>query len=598
MTGPALEAPRTTPPSSKRPGRAPRLRLRSPLSIWSILPRPNAASLPDIVMFAAGLAIFYGIVEVGRNWLGPFRPQAEISRSVAALPVYAGYSLLRIAIAYVLSLIFALVYGYVAAYRPRAERFMIPLLDVLQSIPVLSFLPGVMLAMAALFPGRQLGVEMGAILLIFTGQVWNIAFSFYASLKSIPREMREAAAIYRFDWWQRFLQVELPFATIGLVWNSMMSVAGAWFFLMACEQFTDFRLPGLGSYLQTAADNGDTRSIVLGMSAMIAVIVLIDQLVWRPVIAWAEKFKIEQVESTNAPTSWILEFLRHSHGVAYVRKRAFRPLREHMVRHFAKNDDAPAREAAGSGGRLWAGRVAGTILLGLIGYAVTRVVMVVAGLHGAEFHEIGIGLGATFLRVNAALILGALWTIPAGVAIGFSPRLARIAQPLAQIAASVPATALFPVVLLILIRLGGGLGLGSIVLLLLGTQWYILFNVIAGAMAIPTDLKEAASVFGLSGWERWRKLILPGIFPFLVTGLVTASGGAWNASIVAEYFHFKGQTYSTTGVGALISGATDAKNFSLLLAGTIALAAVVVTTNRLVWRKLYRLAETRYKLES
>jgi NitT/TauT family transport system permease protein len=505
---------------------------------------------------------------------------------------------LRIALAYVLSLVFALVYGYIAAYRPRAERFMIPLLDVLQSIPVLSFLPGVMLAMAALFPGRQLGVELGAVLLIFTGQVWNIAFSFYASLKSIPREMREAAAIYRFNWWQRFLQIELPYATIGLVWNSMMSVAGAWFFLMACEQFSDFRLPGLGSYLQTAADNGDTRSILLGIATMVAVIVLIDQLLWRPVIAWAEKFKMEQVENADAPRSWVLELLRRSRGVAYFRKRAVRPMREQMVHYFAGRSEAAAQPAAESDAALWGWRIAGIAMLGGISYSVVRVVMILAGLHGADFREIGLGLGATFLRVNATLILGALWTIPAGVAIGFSPRLARIAQPLAQIAASVPATALFPVVLLILIRLGGGLGLGSIVLLLLGTQWYILFNVIAGAMAIPTDLKEAASVFGLHGWERWRKLILPGIFPYLVTGLVTASGGAWNASIVAEYFHFKGKTYSTVGVGALISGATDAKNFNLLLAGTIALAAVVVTTNRLVWRRLYRLAETRYKLES
>ncbi len=563
-----------------------------------MLPRPSAASLPDVVMFAAGLALFYGIIEIGRTWLGPFHPQVEISRHPGALPVYAAYSLLRIALAYVLSLIFALVYGYIAAYNARAERFMIPLLDVLQSIPVLSFLPGVMLAMAALFPGRQLGVEMGAVLLIFTGQVWNIAFSFYASLKSIPREMREAAAIYRFNGWQRFLQIELPYATIGLVWNSMMSVAGAWFFLMACEQFSDFRLPGLGSYLQTAADNGNTRSILLGILTMVAVIVLIDQLVWRPVIAWAEKFKMEQVESASAPRSWVLEFLRRSRGMAYLRKRAVRPLRERMVHYFAPREDAPLPSGEEHGARLWLWRVVGIAALGGIGYAVTRVVMILAGLHSSEWREIGLGLGATFLRVNATLILGALWTIPVGVAIGFSPRLARIAQPLAQIAASVPATALFPVVLLILIRLGGGLGLGSIVLLLLGTQWYILFNVIAGAMAIPTDLKEAASVFGLHGWERWQKLILPGIFPFLVTGMVTASGGAWNASIVAEYFHFKGQTYSTIGVGALISGATDAKNFNLLLAGTIALAAVVVTTNRLVWRRLYRLAETRYKLES
>ena len=549
-------------------------------------------------MFAAGLALFYGVIEVGRNWLGPFRPQVEISRSLSALPVYAGYSLLRIAIAYVLSLIFAIAYGYIAAYRPRAERFMIPLLDVLQSIPVLSFLPGVMLAMAALFPGRQLGVELGAVLLIFTGQVWNMAFSFYASLKSIPREMREAATIYRFNWWQRFLQIELPFATIGLVWNSMMSVAGAWFFLMACEQFTDFRLPGLGSYLQSAADNGDTRSILLGIATMIAVIVLMDQIIWRPVIAWAEKFKFEQVESTSAPTSWVLDFLRRSRGVAYLRKRAVRPLREQMVHYFAGQHEARSQSSDESITALWLWRILGVAALGAIGYAVVRVVLILAGLHSSELHEIGLGLGATFLRVNAALILGALWTIPAGVAIGFNPRLARIAQPLAQIAASVPATALFPVVLLILIRLGGGLGLGSIVLLLLGTQWYILFNVIAGAMAIPTDLKEAASVFGIHGWERWRKLILPGIFPFLVTGLITASGGAWNASIVAEYFHFKGQTYSTIGVGSIISAATDAKNFNLLLAGTIALAAVVVTTNRLLWRRFYRLAETRFKLES
>jgi NitT/TauT family transport system permease protein len=577
----------------KRPQR---IAFRPLVRIWSVLPRPSA-SLPDLIMFSSGLALFYGVVEVGRNWLGPFTPQVEISRSLGALPVYAGYSLLRIALAYVLSLFFAVTYGYIAAYRPRAERFMIPLLDVLQSIPVLSFLPGVMLAMAALFPGRQLGVELGAVLLIFTGQVWNMAFSFYASLKSIPREMREAATIYRFNWFQRFIKIELPFATIGLVWNSMMSVAGAWFFLMACEQFGDFRLPGLGSYLQAAADNGDTRSIVLGILTMVAVIVLIDQFVWRPVIAWAEKFKMEQVESADAPTSWVLDILQRSRGVALFRERAFRPLHERMVHYFASQNKTRAESASENEGALWLWRVAGAAALGAIGYAVVRVVIILTGLHGSEFRQLGFGLIATFLRVNLALLLGALWTIPVGVAIGFNPRLARIAQPLAQIAASVPATALFPVVLLILIRLGGGLGLGSIVLLLLGTQWYILFNVIAGAIAIPTDLKEAASVFGIRGWERWRKLILPGIFPFLVTGMVTASGGAWNASIVAEYFHFKGQTYSTAGVGSMISAATDAKNFDLLLASTIALAAVVVTTNRLVWRRLYRLAETRFKLE-
>ena len=510
--------------------------------------------------------------------------------------------LLRITIAYVLSLGFALVYGYVAAYNPRAERFMIPLLDVLQSIPVLSFLPGVMLAMVALFPGRQLGVELGAILLIFTGQVWNMAFSFYASLKSIPKDMREAATIYRFSWWQRFTQMELPFSAIGLVWNSMMSVAGGWFALMVCEMFVlgprDFRLPGLGSYLQTAASAGDTTSMLWGVATMVAVIVLLDQFVWRPVIAWAEKFKVEQVESTDAPRSWVLES-----GAAF--QRAGQDSAEDSA---AAGRAAAAVFCAEAYGRKSGGACGGVAGLdaaraggagaGGIGYGVVRVAIILSGVGKAELHATALGLGATFLRVNLALLIGALWTIPAGVAIGLQSKLARIAQPLAQIAASVPATALLPVILLVLIRLGGGLGLASIVVLLLGTQWYVLFNVIAGAMAIPTDLKECCSVFRVRGIERWKKLILPGIFPYLVTGLVTASGGAWNASIVAEYFHFKGQIYTTTGLGATIQQATDSGDFHLLLAATMMMAATVVTINRLVWRKLYGLAETRFRLET
>jgi len=574
----------------------------SPYRLWSVLPRLETSYLPDLLMFAAALSLFYGTLMVGRAWLGPFTPSVEISRSPLALPGYAALSLLRITIAYVLSLLFTFVYGYIAAYNAKAERFMVPLLDVLQSIPVLSFLPGVMLAMVALFPSRQLGVELGAILLIFTGQVWNMAFSFYASLKNIPREMREAAKIYRFSWWQRFTEVELPFAVIGLVWNSMMSVAGGWFFLMACEMFVlgsrDFRLPGLGSYLQTAASAGDTPSILWGVATMIAVIVLLDQFVWRPVIAWAEKFKVEQVESTNLPRSWVLDLVQHSRGLAQLRRRALFPVREKLMRYFSRQEVAQPHGEPLAAWKLWAARVIGVAALGAVGYALVRVAMLLSGLTSPEFKEVGLGLGATFLRVNTALLIGALWTIPVGVKIGFNPCLARVAQPLAQIAASVPATALFPVVLLILIRLGGGLGVGSIVLLLLGTQWYILFNVIAGAIAIPTDLKEVCTVCRIRGWERWRKLILPGIFPYLVTGLVTASGGAWNASIVAEYFHFKGQTISTTGLGATISQASDSGNFDLLIAATIVMAAVVVTVNRLVWRRMYGLAETRFRLET
>src|SRR5271166_3443190 len=568
---------------------------------WSLLPAQTWSVLTDFAIFAAGLSLFYVVLMLGRTWFGPFNPHIEISRDPTKLPVYAAYSLLRITFAYILSLAFTLVYGYVAAYNPRAERIMIPLLDILQSIPVLSFLPGVMLAMVALFPKHQIGVEMGAILLIFTGQVWNMAFSFYSSLKSIPRDMREAAKIYRFNWYQRFTQFELPYAAIGLVWNSMMSVAGGWFFLMACEMFVlgdrDFRLPGLGSYLQTAASAGDTEAILWGVGTMIAVIVLLDQIVWRPVIAWAEKFKMEQVESTDAPRSWFLNVIEGSRGLRRLRKKTLRPLGERLALHFARLQRAAADDAPPVLWKVWTGRAIAVIALLAVLYAVTRAIIMLTGLDASEYSAVLIGAGATFLRVMAALAIGAAWTIPVGVAIGFNPKLARIAQPLAQIAASVPATALFPIVLLVLIRVGGGLGLGSVLLLLLGTQWYILFNVIAGAMAIPTDLREASDLFKFKGGQRWRRLILPGIFPYLITGLVTASGGAWNASIVAEYFRLKDQTYTTVGLGAVISRATDAGNFNLLLASTIVMAMIVVTINRLVWRRMYRLAAARYTLE-
>jgi NitT/TauT family transport system permease protein len=381
----------------------------------------------------------------------------------------------------------------------------------------------------------------------------------------------------------------------------MMSVAGGWFFLMACEMFVlgsrDFRLPGLGSYLQTAAGAGDTTSILWGVATMITIIVLLDQFIWRPVIAWAQKFKVEQVESTEAPRSWVLDLMSHSRGLGHLGAKTVRPLGERLMLYFAK-DHPSDKESERKAWKVWLTSLLVFALLAAIGYAMVRVAMLLSGFEKAELHEAGIGLGVTFLRVNLALLLGAVWAVPAGVAIGFSPRLARIAQPLAQIAASVPATALFPVVLLVLIRIGGGLGVGSIVLLLLGTQWYILFNVIAGAIALPTDLKECCSVFRLRGLARWKTLILPGIFPYLITGLITASGGAWNASIVAEYFHFKGHIYTTTGLGATISQATDQGNFTLLLAATIMMAATVVTINRLVWRRLYALAETRFRLES
>jgi NitT/TauT family transport system permease protein len=563
--------------------------------------RRPGASWADLLIIGLGLALFYGVLTLARTWLGPFTPAAVISERPAALPGYTAYSLLRMAVAYVLSLAFSLVYGYVAAYYPKAERLMIPLLDIMQSIPVLSFLPGVMLAMIALFPHSQLGVELGAILLIFTGQVWNMAFSFYSSLKSIPTELREAARIYRFNAWQRLVRLELPFSALGLVWNSMVSVAAGWFFLMVCEMFVlgkrDFRLPGLGSFLQTAASAGDTTAILWGLLAMVSVIVLIDQLIWRPVICWADKFKFEQVEGTDAPHSAVFDLVQRSPTLAWLRQKALTPLGERVNTHFVRRarHERPRQRSRWAGPAGWLLAVA---VLAAAAYALLHVGMQFAALDRHESVAILRGAGATLLRVVCALIIGAAWAIPAGVAIGSSPRLARIAQPIVQIAASVPATALFPVVLLFLIGSGGGLGVAPVVLMLLGTQWYILFNVIAGAMGIPSDLKEAARVFRFRRTERWRLLILPGIFPFLITGMVTAAGGAWNASIVAEYFHFKGRTLQTTGLGSLISAAADSGNFDRLLIATVVLATIVVITNRLIWRPLYRLAETRYRLET
>jgi NitT/TauT family transport system permease protein len=386
------------------------------------------------------------------------------------------------------------------------------------------------------------------------------------------------------------------------VWNSMMSVAGGWFFLMACEMFTlgdrDLRLPGLGSYLQTAANAGNTRAIWWGMGVMIGIIVVIDQLVWRPVIAWAEKFKFEQVESTDAPTSPVLDLLRSSRILPFFSRLTFQPAREYLSLHFARSHAATGVGRASRGIFHWLTRLMLAALLAGVAYESVKMVMLLTHLTREELRSIFLGAGATFLRVAFTLFLAGLWTIPVGILIGLKPKLSAIAQPIAQVAASVPATALFPIILLVLIRAGGGLGIGSIMLLLLGTQWYILFNVIAGAIAIPTDLKEVCSVFRFGRTERWRELLLPGIFPFLITGFVTASGGAWNASIVAEYFKFRGHTYLTTGLGAVISNATDTGNTRVLLAATILMAAMVVTINRLVWRRLYQLASTRFRLEN
>jgi NitT/TauT family transport system permease protein len=482
---------------------------------------------------------------------------------------------------------------------------MIAVLDILQSIPVLSFLPPVVLAMVALIPGHQLGIEMGVILLIFTGQVWNLAFSFYSSLKSIPREMLEASRIYRYSAWQRFWQLEMPNAAIGLVWNSIVSVANGWFALMACEMFTmgtrNFQLPGLGSYLQTAADAGDVRTLMAGLTVVILIVVATDQLVWRPLICWSDKFKFEQVESSDRVESPILELLRRSSLLSSLPGRAWTRVEEPIYRRMAKTkecrvvrplDDGGVRGKGSAG--IW---VLGAAAFCIVGWGATQAVLMLRTVTWPEVELLLEGAGATFLRVNAALILSVAWTIPVGVAIGFNPRVARFVQPVAQVLASIPATAFFPILLIGLVKIGAGLGIGSIALMLLGTQWYILFNVIAGAMSIPADLREVSSLFRFTRWQRWTRLILPGIFPYLITGMVTASGGAWNASVFAEYFNLHDRTLQTIGLGSQIQAATNSGRFPILLLATILISLLVVTMNRLVWRRLYRLAETRYKLE-
>jgi NitT/TauT family transport system permease protein len=395
----------------------------------------------------------------------------------------------------------------------------------------------------------------------------------------------------------------MPNAAIGLVWNSIVSVAGGWFALIFCETFTmgerNFQLPGLGSYIQTATYAGDVRALLSGIAAVILIVVAADQLVWRPLIAWSDKFKFEQVELADRVTSPILELLRRSNVFSSIPGRIFARFDEPIFKHMAQKRDnrivqpLDPEEPKGSAW-LWA---LGAAVVAVAFWGGAQAAFMLRTVTWPELRLLLEGAAATFLRVNASLLISAAWTIPVGVAIGMNPKIARLVQPLAQVLASVPATAFFPILLIGLVKIGGGLGIGSIALMLLGTQWYILFNVIAGAMSIPSDLREVSTLFHFTRWQRWTKLILPGIFPYLITGMITASGGAWNASVMAEYSHVKDRTLETIGLGAQIDAATDSGQFAILLLATIMISLIVVTMNRLVWRRLYRLAETRYKLE-
>jgi NitT/TauT family transport system permease protein len=550
-----------------------------------------------VVLVGLAVLIFLGIHLGLRAPAVVKGPEIELAPRV--LPYYMGLSLGRMVWAYLLSMLFSLVFGYMAARNRTAEKVLIPLLDVLQSVPILSFLPVALLSLSAILP-TPWAVELSSIILIFTSQAWNIAFAWYQSLTTIPRNLNQASTVFHFNPWLRFKVLELPFAAISLIWNSMASWAGGWFFLMAAEIFSvgerNFRLPGLGAYLQEAANRGNIEAICWGMGALILIIVTLDQLVWRPLLAWSKRFTVSLVESDNPPVSWFYDALRSSRLLNALLGTVLRPPFTRLDEWLSRRPE-PAALGPTRGRRLWVRYlVAVAVVLGLL-YGVFLTAGMLWTLPLSRWGNVALGLLATLLRVIFALIIALGWTIPVGVAIGSNPRLSNWLQPVVQIAASVPATAFFPVLLLLVIGLPWGLNLAAILLMLLGTQWYLLFNIIAGASAIPRELRYTADLLQLSRWERWRSLIFPAIFPYTITGAIAASGGAWNASVVAEYAQFGGHTYQTIGVGALIAEATGAGNFPLLLAATLSLILTVVVINRVFWQRLYRLAEERYRLE-
>ncbi|MFD9907876.1 ABC transporter permease [Streptomyces sp. NPDC059063] len=556
----------------------------------------------DVVVAAAVLVLLYLVLRVGQGTTVRFSTEqsVKVDTDPSQLPYDAARSLLRMFVALAASTLFTFVYAYAAAKSRRLERILIPALDILQSVPVLGFLTVAVTGFIALFPGSTLGLECASIFAIFTSQAWNMTFAFYHSLTSLPRELDELSRSFRFTKWMRFWKVELPAGTIGLVWNGMMSFGGGWFFLVASEAISvnnkDYALPGVGSYAGAAVTDGDLGKVGWAVLTMAVMVVGVNFLFWRPLTAWAEKFKNEQAEAGEVQRSVVLDFLRRSHWPRLLGS-LLRPVGRALGRaaRVLGTDDrpltlSPARQRTGD---LAFGLVAGGLIVwGLVDLG--RYLDDRTGL-GVFGEPLLLGL-VTFARVVVLVAVATVVWVPIGVRIGFSPRLTRIAQPVVQVLASFPANFLFPVAVWFFLRTGLSIDVGGILLMALGAQWYILFNTIAGAMAIPTDLREAMDDLGVRGVQRWRRLILPGVFPSYVTGGITASGGAWNASIVAEVVTFGGTTLTATGLGAYIAQATSDGDHPHLLAGVAVMSLYVVGLNRLLWRRLYRLAENRYAL--
>ena len=563
--------------------------------------RQRTGILVDLTVVALAAALLYGVLRIVRNWGAPIETQAEIHLSLWALPGYTFLSFLRGFLAYGISLFFSLSYGYLATHVRRAEKVMVPLLDILQSIPVLGFLPGTVLALMTLFPHRNAGLELASILMIFTSQVWNMTFSFYQSVRSIPAPLREVSSLYRFSWLQRFFCVELPASAVGLAWNSMMSMAGGWFFLMVCEAFTlgdrQFRLPGLGSYMSVAIAQRNLPAILSGAFAMILMIVVVDTFLWQPVIVWVQKFRLDETSSGHSERSVLLDWFRGSQLMHGAKKRWNRILAWRFDPTWGWLGRGASFPFKGdSAAKVWRGiEGLGLGALGLVGlWGFWHLAHLVSVLPTNEWVRVMKDTAFTLVRVFSAVGLGVAWALPVGIWIGRSDARRRWLQPLVQVAASFPAPMIYPLIFLLLRRFGVSLELGAVILMLLGTQWYILFNVIAGASSVPEDLREASEAYHFTPWQRWSRLWFPATFPFLVTGCLTAAGGAWNASIVAEYLSVGEKVQMATGLGSLISVAASQARYDLLTAGVLAMTLTVVLVNRFLWKPLYRIAERKF----
>jgi NitT/TauT family transport system permease protein len=564
-------------------------------------PEPPRRSFgADLFVLAAIIAGLFSLIAMGKEWHQPFQSKVEINLSPWMLPLYTMYSFLRGAGAYILSFLFTLFYARWAAYDRRAERFLIPLLDILQSIPLAAFLTPIEIFLVGLFPHSETGLELTCVIVIFTGQVWNMTFSFYYSLKSLPDDFNFVGKLARFTPWQKFTQVELPFATKGLVYNSMVSMAGGWFFLSIIEAFQlgdqDYRVPGIGYYMSVAKEQNNGWAQVYAVIAMIVMIVAIDQLIWRPLIVWSNKFKLEDTESEYQDRSAVLRFFNRSRVIAWLSEKFNRIVMRPAPVQLAATPAPPPRPRS----KIWAfipwRKIFLVLTVALIAYGAYNVFELLWAVTFSKWLVIIGDLLLTLVRVLSAVGLSTLIAVPIGVWIGSNPKLAQYMMPLTQIAASFPSPLVFSNLFFLIVLLGGNLQWGSVILMMLGTIWYILFNVISGASAIPQDLRACTQLTHLKGWQRWRTLWLPGIFPALTTGWITAAGGAWNASIVSEYLQDHTPPLQATGLGAFISNAQANGDFSGLAASVLAMALFVVVFNRVVWKRLSALAQERFQL--